>query len=198
MAKQYKLQREPSAAPARKPRARKPARVRKGLLDKGQLAKICILAGEAAAVHGVTGWREVDAWRKAQQLERFGLTSLTAATQDQYADLKAHFLALAGNAGEAYEAARHGLENKRRQAVWNLNKALRDTGLARAYVAAICRTQYRCPLEDASTKQLWALVYTIKARARAKHKKDTTYEPAVGPQISSEIPAASQDADCPF
>jgi len=191
MATVYKLHREPSAKPQRKPRARSAARERKGALTKPQLARICIIANEAAAAHGITGWREVAAWRREQQRERFGLASLTAATQDQYADIKGHFQALAGNAAEAYETIRRGLD-KRRVARWNLDKALREANLALPYAVAICRTQYRTALEDASAKQLWALVFTIRNRAAAKRRKSGNSSP---PKYSENIPATPADPD---
>lgn len=171
MATPYKLKRDPSASPARKPRARAAARERKGALTKRQLAALCMLAEKAAAAHGITGWREVRAWRKEQQLERFGLASLTAATQAQYADIKGHFQALAGDAAEAYETVRRGLDNKRRVARWNLDKAVKESGLRMVYVLSICQNQYHCGIEDASTKQLWQLVYTVRNRAAAKQRK---------------------------
>jgi len=171
MATSYKLNREPSANPARKPRARSATPARKGALTKRQLARICALANEAAEAHGVTGWREKIAWRHEQQQERFGLASLTAATQEQYADLKGHFEALAGHVAEAYETVRRGLDNQRRVARWNLEKALKEAGLPIIYAITICKHQYRCGLEDASTKQLWQLVYTVRNRATAKRHK---------------------------
>lgn len=173
MARAYKLNREPSAKPKRKPRAA--TKQRKGLLSKLQLARICMLANEAATANGITGWREVEAWRREVQRDRFGLSSLTAATQAQYADIKAHFEALAGNVGEAYETARRGLDNLRRVARWNLNKALRESGLALPYVSAICKSQFHCSLEDASTKQLWNLVYTVRNRGAARRKKNEPF-----------------------
>ena len=165
----YKLNREPSATSARKPRAERPAR--KGLLTKGQLARICIVANQAAEAQGVTGWREVEEWRREQQRQRFGLESLTAATQDQYADLKAHFEAMAGKADRAFKTALRGEGNKRRVAWWNFMKAVKESGLGMAYAAAICRTQYRRSLDDATEQQLWNLVYTLRNRAAAHQQK---------------------------
>jgi hypothetical protein len=166
----YKLNREPSAAPGRKPRARTAAPHRKGLLTKGQLARLCIAANQAAEAQGVTGWREVSAWRHEEQLRHFGLASLTTATQDQYADLKAHFEALAGKPDRAFQTALRGQSNKWRIARWNLGKAIKESGLGFAYAFAICKRQYRCNIDDATEQQLWQLVYTIRNRA-ASHKQ---------------------------
>lgn len=167
----YKLNREPSASPARKSRARAAAPARKGALSDKQKARICALANAAAEAQGVTGWREKIAWRREQQRTVFCLESLTAATQDQYADIKAHFEVLAGDAARAYETTRRGQENKRRVARWNLEKAIGDAGLRIAYAIAICKRQYHCGLEDATTQQLWWLVYTVRNRATAKRHK---------------------------
>lgn len=180
----YKLDREPSANPARKPRAHAAKAPRRGGLTDGQKARICIVANQAAKKQGVTGWREVSAWRREQQLQHFGLKSLTAAAQDQYADIKAHFEALAGETGRAFSTALRGQDNDRRIARWHLNKALAAAKLSPAYAQAICKNQFHCTLDEASKKQLWNLVYTVKNRGKAK-------------QIAEEDQAAFPD-NCPF
>jgi len=189
----YTLHRHPGQKPSGPPRRRDaaPAPVVRGSLSNKQKAVLCQLAATAAAHHGITGSRAVEAWRRDQVRDRFGLASLTLATQEHYADIKSHFEALGGNAGEAFESARKGLDNQRRIARWNLDKALREANLALNYAAAICKTQYRTALEDASTKQLWALVYTIRNRASAKRRKLTAAEP----QPSPVAPDPEPDAD---
>jgi len=167
----YKLNREPSAAPARKSRARAAkAPRRNGLLTDGQKARICITATAAAEAQGITGWREVGAWRKEQQRQHFGLESLTTATQAQYADIKSHFEALAGETGRAFNTALRGQDNDRRVARWKLNEALKAAQLSPAYAQAICKTQYHCTLDEADKDQLWRLVYTIKNRGNARKR----------------------------
>ena len=42
-----------------------------------------------------------------------------------------------------------------------------EAGLPESYAAAICRRQYRCALSEASDKQVWCLVYTVRNRAAA-------------------------------
>lgn len=169
--KTYKLQRDPAAAPARKPRAQSAKPARQGLLSNEQKASICMLAQQAAERCGVTGWREVEAWRRDEQRKQWGLESLTAATQDQYPDIKAHFQALAGDLAGAYKTTRRGQDNPRRVARWHLNKALAAAKLSKAYAQAICKTQYRCTLDEATRDQLWRLVYTVKNRGNARKRK---------------------------
>ena len=170
LGRSYKLNREPSAAPARNQRAGA-ARRSRGILSNEQKAVICILAQQAAEKCGVTGWREIDAWRKEEQRKHFGLESLTAATQAQFSEIKAHFQALAGDLAGAYKTTRRGEDNGKRQARWLLNRALARAKLGTAYAAAICKTQFRCSLADASEKQLKSLLYTVNNRANARRRK---------------------------
>ena len=184
MATVYKLNREPSARPARPIRARAAAPARKtqhGELSAEQKAKICQIANKAAERQGVTHWRDKIEFRRRVQREQFGLTSLTAATQAQYADIKAAFESLAGDDARAYTTIRRGQDNPRRVALWNLQRACAAAKLSTAYAQSICKTQYRCTLDEANEKQLWRLVYTIKNRAKSRQRK-----------------ADTQGADCPF
>lgn len=166
----YILDRESPAAPARTSRAGA-ARHPRGVLSKKQKKAICMLAHAAAQKCGVTGWREIDEWRKREQLSKFGLKSLTEATQDQYSDIKAYFQALAGNLAGAYQTSRHGEDNPKRIARHNLNCALGRANLSPAYAQAICKQQFHCTLDEASDKQLRWLMFTINKRAAARRRK---------------------------
>ena len=173
----YKLQREPvhagpSDAARRVAKARRKVAL-KGLLSDGQKATLCILATEAAHAADVSGYKEVIAWRKQEQWERFGLRSLRDATQEQFMEIKAHFEARAGHPDRALDTALRGNDNARRQARWNLDNAVRESGLPMAYVIAICKRQYRCGLEDANAKQLKNLMFTIRNRASTKRKQES-------------------------
>ena len=108
----YKLQRSPvhagpSNAARRVAKARRKVAL-KGLLSDLQKARICIIATEAAHAAGVSGYKEVIAWRKQEQWDRFGLRSLRDATQEQFAEIKAHFEALAGHPDRALDTALRG------------------------------------------------------------------------------------------
>ena len=106
-----------------------------------------------------------------------GKHGLRCCSQDDYAAVKAHFQDLLGESGRALNSLMHGEGNKKRIAQYKLTQACRDAGLKLSYAAAICRTQYKCALEDASEGQLWRLMFTIKNRGR----KVTFAEPKTGP-----------------
>ncbi len=107
-----------------------------------------------------------EAWRHVEQGKACGLQSLRACTQAHYGRLLAHFQALAGNvAGADRTRARDG-DNDRRIALFKLRENLTARGLPESYAAAICRRQFRCALDEASAKQIWSLVYTVRNRRR--------------------------------
>ena len=58
-------------------------------------------------------------------------------------------------------------DNKRRVAMHKLTEALRAKELPLSYVAAICRAQFKCSLEEASAKQLWCLFFTVTNRKKS-------------------------------
>lgn len=104
------------------------------------------------------------AWRHWQQGLACGKQSLRECTGDDYQLLRAHFLQLAGLEASARRAEEKHISNPQRIARFNLRKALAAAGLPESYAAAICRRQYRCTLDDASERQLWCLVYTVRSR----------------------------------
>ena len=139
-----------------------------GPLSNEQKARLCILS---ASAHDLDGPLDAEEFRHEQVKLATGKPGLTACTQDDWNLLHAHFLALNGETGQAYQAAiRHGTEPAR-VAMHKLHEALRKAGLPMAYVAAICRRQFKCAPEDASPKQLWNLVFTINNRGAARRKR---------------------------
>jgi len=133
-------------------------------LSKEQKARLSILARKAAEVQGITGgYKAVDEWRHEIAMRACGLR-ISEATQANWADLKSAFQDLAGHVEKAFQTQMREGDNKRRVAMWKLTKALEEKNLAPAYAAAICRAQFKCPLELASAKQLWCLFYTIQNR----------------------------------
>lgn len=105
-----------------------------------------------------------EAWRRDEQIKAGGPRSLRAATQAHYGRLMAHFQALAGYAAAAARTRARDADNDRRIARYKLDQELRRHGLPAAYAGAICRTQYKCTLDEASAKQLWRLVFTVRSR----------------------------------
>lgn len=143
-----------------------------GPLSNEQKARLCILCREAydampgAASHPTE--EMLAEYRHAEVEKATGKPGLTACVQDDWNPLLAHFLALVGETGVAFNVAmRHGTEPKR-VAMHKLGEALAKARLPMAYAAAICRRQYKCEPADASPKQLWNLVFTIKNRGAAR------------------------------
>lgn len=115
-----------------------------------------------------------EAWRREEQSKACGVRSLRAATQAHYGRLLAHFQALAGREAQAARTRARDADNDRRIARWKLDQALRERGLQVGYAAAICRTQFRCALDEAEAKQLWKLVFTVRNR-RKPAKSDNPF-----------------------
>lgn len=157
---------EAAAAPdAEQPRRTRstPARLG-GPLSRTQKAELCLLAREAFGASGATG--DPEEWRREQQLATTGKESLTLCTQDDYLPLKARFLELKGESGRAMNAHISHATEPKRVARYNLNAALADANLPLAYAEAICRRTQKCGLEEASAKQIWRVVYTIRNRKK--------------------------------
>lgn len=115
-----------------------------------------------------------EAWRKVETGKvTGGVQSLRECTQAHYGRIKAHFLELVGDSTGADRARGRDADNPRRIALHKLKEALAAGGLQESYAAAICRRQFRCALTEASAKQLWNLVFTVRNRSSAKAKATT-------------------------
>lgn len=113
---------------------------------------------------------EVDeeTWRHEEVIRAVGKHGLRCCSQDDYADLKGHFLDRLGAYGAAFDARLRAATQKRRQAEAVLVRELQKAGLHLNYANSICQRQYRCTLFDATERQIWNLVYTIRNRAAQK------------------------------
>lgn len=107
------------------------------------------------------------AWRHWQQGLACGRQSLRECTGEDYQLLRAHFLQLAGLEASAARAQERHISNPERIARYKLRQALAEASLPVEYAAAICRRQYRCSLAEASERQLWCLVFTVRNRRKA-------------------------------
>jgi hypothetical protein len=135
-------------------------------LSKRQKALLSILARAAAIRQGVPAVAaELDAWRRETSIRACGLR-VSDATQAQWADLKSAFEDLGGRPEKAFQTQMREGDNKRRVAMHKLTRALYDRRLDPSYAAAICRAQFKCPLAEASAKQLWCLFYTVTNRRK--------------------------------
>lgn len=141
-----------------------PDRRRQAISDAAEATNDPLISESRAFTH----------WRHAQQRLATGTDSLTAMNQRDYLNCLLHFQILEGTHGAppgdtalppaaARTLARSASEEHRR-ARWKLGQALREADLPTEYAEKICRTQYKCPLADATTKQLWRLFYTVRNR----------------------------------
>lgn len=111
---------------------------------------------------------DFDEWRHEQVARACNRAGLTCCSQDDFAALMAHVMALLGRAGDAHYWQERAAGNPVRVALYKLHAALREGGLDTSYAAAICQRQYHCTLDQANAKQLWSLVYTVRNRSRKK------------------------------
>jgi hypothetical protein len=136
-------------------------------LDRGQKSALVILAKQAwervRLVNDDVG--DFESWRQQESLKAAGVR-ISDALVKHFSILKRHFADLAGQAGKAFNSAmREGTEDKR-IARHKLEEACEERGLQLSYPAAICRRQFKRSLDDASAKQLWCLVFTVRNRRK--------------------------------
>lgn len=135
-------------------------------LSKEQKARLSISARKAAEVQGVSlKGKDLAEWRQEVSIRACGVR-ISEATQAHWADLKSAFEDLGGKPEQAFLTQLREGDNKRRVAMHKLQKELEAKGLAIGYAAAICKTQFKLPLDQASAKQLWCLFYTVKNRRK--------------------------------
>jgi hypothetical protein len=132
--------------------------------QKRYLSQLARRAWQAAGPE-LDGESETD-YRHWQVALATGKAGLRCCSQDDYGAVKGHFLNLLGETTRAFQAIHHGEGNQRRVAQWKVVQACREAGVEMAYAAKICANMFKCPLEDASTDQLWKLMFTLKNRGR--------------------------------
>lgn len=146
-----------------------------GSLSNEQKARLAIIARRAYDAHQKAGLIDdgvsFDDWRHVECIAatKGRVTGFRSATNRDFLQLRGHFALLAGDPLTAFnDSQRDRPEQADWEMAWNILK--RETtakGLAFPdYPAAICRTQYKCPLREASKKQLWSLIYTIRNRKK--------------------------------
>ena len=150
-------------------------------LSKKQKAAICQAAHKAAAKQKLEfgSSKEFEEWRRSEQADAVGKTSLTGCSQDDYKPLMAHFLALSGETGAAFDAQMMSQLEPKRVAFFKLGEACDQAGVAMAYAGAIARNRFKCGLNDCSPKQLWQLVFTVRNRKKGSRKAATAQGKAV-------------------
>lgn len=138
-------------------------------LSKGQKSYLSQLARRAwaktiADADGVGP--EESQFRHDQVALACGKLGLRCCSQDDYKIVEAHFLNLLGETGRAMNALVRSQDNPRRIARYKLDQALREAQLETGYAEKICRAQFKCGVNEATEKQLWCLMFTVKNRGR--------------------------------
>lgn len=147
----------------------------KGALSNDQKTKLSILAKRAFDKHKESGLIDdgvrFDDWRHAECVAatKGRVTGFRAATNRDYLQIRGHFALLAGDVVTAFnDSQRDRPEQADWEQAWNILK--RETTAKELkfpdYPAAICKQQYKCPLREATQKQLWSLIYTIRNRKK--------------------------------
>lgn len=111
-----------------------------------------------------------DEWRHSEVARACGKQGLRCCDQDDYAGLKAHFLDMLGASGAAFNWHVRAQSQGDRVARAVLERECGKAGVSLGYAIAICKRQFHCELNDASEKQLWSLVYTVRNRATARRR----------------------------
>jgi hypothetical protein len=158
----------------------------RGVLSNHQKATLCMAAREAfEKMHGRAPLTqsEGDRFRHEHVVIATGKAGLRDCVQDDYLPVKAHFLDLIGESGAAMNAhLAHGVES-RKLALHHLEKMCEQRGVNLAYAASICRSMFKCALDDASVKQLWKITFRLKTRRskRAAKRQDSKPKYVEGP-----------------
>jgi hypothetical protein len=147
----------------------------RGGLSRDQKAKLSIVARKVYDKHKglclIDEGVSYDDWRRDECLAATGgrVGGFREARQRDYRHLRGHFANLNGDGATAINDAIHGdpEEADRDQAWAILGRECRRRGHSfPEYPASICATQYRCPIAEASTKQIWSLIYTVRNRRK--------------------------------
>jgi hypothetical protein len=111
-----------------------------------------------------------DDYRHEEVIRACGKHGLRCCSQDDYQAVRSHVLDLVGEHGAAFHAQLAAGTEKRRQAEAVLVRECEKANVDLAYADRICLQQFKCCLAEASEKQIWCLVYTIRNRAAAKRR----------------------------
>jgi hypothetical protein len=122
------------------------------------------------------------AWRREQTALACGHSHLTACQQRHLPAIMAHFARLAGKPSVArYWEERAIMGDGARQARSLLDRAIREAAdvIAKGeeYAASICRTRFKCGLEDCSQRQLMMLVFDVRRNAQRRRAKGAYNKP---------------------
>lgn len=147
-------------------------------------------------------------WRHEQVQIACGKRGLRCCSQADYKAVEAHFLNLLGRTRPAFRAAQESYTESRRQAAWKVLRCVEKWaahGITLAYAEALSRRIHKCPLQDASEKQLWQIKFTLDAEGRRRRdgktgrRSDRVHRACApgAPDASSIAPRATEDPPTP-
>lgn len=186
----------------------KAVRAQGGAVVKPHQVQAMVIAAHRAfkaqkALGLVEDGESFDAWRRATIHDVVGAaapSSFKAVTQRDYAAVIAYFSELAG--GERAEARRIESADEERRALWALNLAEGEVEDsfggregARRYADALLAKIHRTDRCRASARQIWAVIFTMRKRAKAR-RTETRAKTALGARgasgVSLSLPAPSE------
>jgi hypothetical protein len=153
------------------------------MLTNGQKAHLAILSKDAfdklrpdldPQFDGI----DRDDWRREEVAKACGKFGLTCCGQGDYQLVRAHFLNLLGEPGQALKAMVKAAEEPRQKAERTLFGKLAEYGYGRDYILPICRARFKQSLAECSAGQLWKLVYIVQSNGERKRKKEREHQPA--------------------
>jgi hypothetical protein len=149
-----------------------------GVVSKRQVRDLILTALKAYGNQQRAGMADepFDVWRKAALHDACGRQSFRAVTQGEYGDVLGYFLQLQGVSARARKAAQQSkaadeAERARyalRRECESLADAFGSAAGAEAYADALLERIHKTDIEEASAKQLWQVVFTMRNRAKGK------------------------------
>lgn len=179
----------------------KAVRAQGGAVVKPHQVKAMVIAARRAyAVQSKVGLVDdgvdFDAWRKATLHDIVGAaapSSFRAVTQRDYAAVIAYFEELAGD-GRAANSRTEKDYDEQRRALWALNLAEHAAADAfggregvQRYVDALFRKIHQTVRFAASARQIWAVIFTLRKRAKKPHGEIRARK-ALGARGASGVP----------
>jgi len=141
---------------------------------------------------------DFDAWRRATLHDVVGAaapSSFRAVTQRDYAAVLAYFGELAGDDAAAQKVTGIRTDDERRRALWALEREEWETAEAfggvdgaRRYADSLFEKIHRTSRVVADARQIWAVTFTLRNRARARAQRPATpKERAQGPAVAKAM-----------
>jgi hypothetical protein len=141
--------------------------------QKAELAQLARRAyGIACERDAVPDGMTMEDWRHREVASASGKLGLRCCGQEDYLPVRAHFLEMVGETGEAFATHVRAVTDARRTAEFKLVQACEEFGYRLSYADAICRRQNRgLGLDQVGEKTLWRLVFTIRNRGFSQRRK---------------------------